>query len=260
MNNQDTINQLYNLLQQMQMRLQLMQHHSEAIPDIEWQLLLNDASSFYDKALFAKNRNSIASIHEEKNIKQTDTPLDETTIESLSAKFPSLNQVLKKETSIEQVSELNIEKGNITKSEMPEVMHKNENLIFPPKANNENVNISGHSKENNVQNIAEKYKTDQKTINDSLHNSINSIGIKMQHQPIGDIKKAIGLNEKFLFIKELFNNNEQGYYEAIDELNHCDSYQNAVEKMNVLANTYQWVQESPICLKLHDLLKRRYIR
>jgi len=46
-----------------------------------------------------------------------------------------------------------------------------------------------------------------------------SIGARMQQHPISNIKEAIGVNEKFLFINELFNGNIQAYNEAIASLN-----------------------------------------
>lgn len=259
MNNQEALMQLQNMLQQLQMRLQVMQRNTEAIPDVEWQLLLNDTASLYDMALFAKNQSLQKKPEKEKTETKVEGQLNEITIEALSAKFPSLNQVLKKEGNVETVSEFCEEKTIPKIIESPQIVNKQEKEAPKIKTGLDKQPIIAET-ENNLQNIAEKYKTDQKTLNDSLQNSINSIGIHMQHQPIGDIKKAIGINEKFLFIKELFNNSEQSYYNAIDELNHCDNYQNAIAKMNDFADAYQWVQESPICLKLHDLIRRRYIR
>lgn len=50
-----------------------------------------------------------------------------------------------------------------------------------------------------------------------------------------DIRGAIGINDKYLFLNELFANNKTDYEEALDQLRLFDSYDQA----------YAWLQEHP---------------
>ena len=50
-----------------------------------------------------------------------------------------------------------------------------------------------------------------------------------------DIRSAIGINDKYLFLNELFANNKTDYEEALDQLRVLDSYEQA----------YNWLHEHP---------------
>jgi hypothetical protein len=103
--------------------------------------------------------------------------------------------------------------------------------------------------------------------NNSLHERISnmkedrSIGARMQQHPISNIKDAIGVNEKFLFINELFNGNIQAYHEAIANLNSQGSMQEAFDRLNELNGTYQWDAERTAGTidKLANFVQRRYM-
>lgn len=54
-------------------------------------------------------------------------------------------------------------------------------------------------------------------------NGEESLAEKMEHNPIGDLRKAIGLNQKFWFIKELFNHDSEAYEAALDQFEKAES-------------------------------------
>jgi len=47
-----------------------------------------------------------------------------------------------------------------------------------------------------------------------------------------DIRKVIGINDKYLFISELFGNDKDTYENALDEISKLDTYDEAMEWMN----------------------------
>ena len=56
-----------------------------------------------------------------------------------------------------------------------------------------------------------------------------------------DLKDAIGINEKFLFINELFDGNLQDYSEALNKLNAFENLQSAENIFSVdLVTRYSW--------------------
>ncbi len=87
-----------------------------------------------------------------------------------------------------------------------------------------------------------------------------AVAEKHRHKPITDLKSAIGINEKFLFINHLFGGNAQLYHSSIEMLNTCASHTDALRflEQNVLT-IYEWDRkESPATLFL-ELIERRYL-
>lgn len=78
-------------------------------------------------------------------------------------------------------------------------------------------------------------------------------------KPIQDLKSGIGLNEKFLFIRELFENDHQAYAQAVDAINGSESLQDAEAYIsNDLLPRYGWELEKEALLNFLHLILRRF--
>ncbi len=78
-------------------------------------------------------------------------------------------------------------------------------------------------------------------------------------KPIDDLKSGIGLNEKFLFIRELFNNDHLAYAEAIEQLNACTHIETAEQIIaNKLLPEYGWDLETEATVSFLHLVFRRF--
>jgi hypothetical protein len=73
-------------------------------------------------------------------------------------------------------------------------------------------------------------------------------------RPISDLKKAIGINDRFLFIRELFNGDKDKYAEVIDSLNNVDSLADAE---NIIKRSIKKGYEEDPYEQLIDLVKRK---
>ncbi len=106
---------------------------------------------------------------------------------------------------------------------------------------------------------ADKFK-DEPSIADTIAQtkSEKSVAHKMQHKPIKDLKDAIGINEKFLFINELFDGNLQDYSEALNKLNAFQNLQSAEEFITEIASRYSWADDSEHVKEFRDLVERRF--
>ena len=71
---------------------------------------------------------------------------------------------------------------------------------------------------------------------------------------ITSLRAAIGLNDRFLFIREIFGNNTDKYNTIIDQLDKLETQQQAVEllKSNIT------LQKNETSMKFVNLLKRRF--
>lgn len=79
--------------------------------------------------------------------------------------------------------------------------------------------------------------------------------------PISDLKTAINLNDKLLFIKDLFNGYSLAYSEAVDLLNRFDSMEGAEAFLNAnYAAKNNWAAKQNTVDKFYEILRRRYLR
>jgi hypothetical protein len=78
-------------------------------------------------------------------------------------------------------------------------------------------------------------------------------------QPVTDIKTAISLNDKLLFVKDLFNGYGMAYGEAIELLNRCKSFDEADRflKSNYVAKN-NWADKPGTVDKFYAILHRRF--
>lgn len=105
--------------------------------------------------------------------------------------------------------------------------------------------------------LAEKLKETGEFMNEVLARYANTFDLskKMQSQPISDISTAIGLNDKFLFTKELFNNNTDLYNQTINKLNKANDFNNAIQYID---SNFKWDFENPTVQKFLELIRRRF--
>ena len=86
-----------------------------------------------------------------------------------------------------------------------------------------------------------------------------SLGSQFQHAKVGDLTKAISINDKFTFIKELFNNKGEEFSAAIQKLNQCPNMDAAFDCLEGLKKQHYWDSTSTAYLSLCDLLRRKYL-
>jgi hypothetical protein len=104
-------------------------------------------------------------------------------------------------------------------------------------------------------------KPEKKSLNDLLteKKDDNSIGTRFQQSYIPDLTKAIAINEKFTFIRELFRNSGVDFSNAIQKLNECENIDAAFVLMEDLKHQYIWDTTSSAYLTLCDLVRRRFL-
>lgn len=77
--------------------------------------------------------------------------------------------------------------------------------------------------------------------------------------PVKDIKSAIGLNEKFLFINQLFKGDSVTYNAVVDRLNTSSSMESAMNHIQSLAESNNW-ETHPESAKLFiEIIERRFL-
>ncbi len=106
---------------------------------------------------------------------------------------------------------------------------------------------------------AEEPLTINQMMSAKLHKTSPKVAEHLHVQPISDLKQAITLNDKLLYIKDLFNGYSLAYSEAIDILNRFSTFD---EADNFLKTNYavknHWDTKQATVDKFYALLERRY--
>jgi hypothetical protein len=81
---------------------------------------------------------------------------------------------------------------------------------------------------------------------------------KLGEMPIDDIRKAMGLNEKIIFLNDLFDGNAHEFDTAVNTLNSVGSYEAAKNHLALLASRFDWASKEKQAKPFIRLVKRRY--
>lgn len=103
-------------------------------------------------------------------------------------------------------------------------------------------------------------KPQQRSLNDLFNEQREDHSISSQYQraKVGDLTKAISINDKFIYIKELFHNRGEDFSASIRQLNECKTMEEAFDCLEQLKQKFFWDSKSDAYLSFCDLLRRKY--
>jgi len=87
-----------------------------------------------------------------------------------------------------------------------------------------------------------------------------TIADKINKEGVNELREAIGINEKFLFINELFNGDLGRYNKVIDELDELSTIEGVNTYVLELKIQSQWADDNIALIKLTDLLNRKFVK
>lgn len=90
----------------------------------------------------------------------------------------------------------------------------------------------------------------------SISNKKTDVGTQLAKQPITNISSAIGINERFQFIKELFKNDVTVYNTTIAYLNSLNSMEAAIQH---ITTNFDWDMEHATVQRFLTIIERRYL-
>jgi len=100
--------------------------------------------------------------------------------------------------------------------------------------------------------------SNKKVLGEVIHQPIQyqEIASRLQGKPITNLASAIGINERFLYIRELFGNDAKKYEKAIEIMNNAASFNDAY---NFMIREYTWDMDSEMVQELLELVRRKFI-
>ena len=212
----------------------------------------------------SKNQTSLIDVIEELTAEERENFTDEVEDESTDA--AEAEEVL--EESVEAESEKEVEEtaeaeeDPVTESEKPEevveevaedeqedesseVEQELPEVKIEPESEIEPAPIEDQIEEAPVRDVSEQPET---------------LADRLKMTPLADLKKAIGLNQKFQFINELFEGDADEYADSIEKLNSADNMESAINYFEKeLAAKNDWEEDHPSVLDLRELVQRRYL-
>ncbi|MBV8254013.1 MAG: hypothetical protein JO154_15530 [Chitinophaga sp.] len=97
------------------------------------------------------------------------------------------------------------------------------------------------------------------SLNDKLAHQQIELGQKLSQQRIQDLRNAIGINDKYQFIGELFNNDKDLYERSIKTINDFGTLQEADRWIQREIKILQgWQDEDPLVKHFYTLLRKRF--
>ena len=268
-----------------------MQQHAASIPYAEIDLFLQKVRQLYEASLLLHHHNALKTMEElesaiaERYAKQPDqarvqvqavetvklaiveqrmeTVVDASLISADQIPVPA--EITKApEVQITPIlAEIPAEPVNHTMDELIVATSQRKETLAVAQAMSKPKKASGdlHEMFDEVPTLAGKFE-DIETLGERIatHQSSPRIGEKHQRKPVRDLKVAIGINEKFQFINQLFAGDATTYHSTIEHLNTCPSYEAASGYLkDTLLPKYQWdISNSPATIFI-DLVERRFL-
>lgn len=94
----------------------------------------------------------------------------------------------------------------------------------------------------------------EKSVNDMRSDDLSKLEHKLSNRPVSSIQSAIGINDRFQYIRELFEGSTDNFVKAVADLDSMNDMKDAVEYMQA---NYKW-KKNESSLKFVNLIKRRF--
>lgn len=134
--------------------------------------------------------------------------------------------------------------------ESPDNVSAEESVVTPPTAKKSLARKPAKS-------TSEKFHAPKTFADIYQNNGDNSLASKMQKNSIADIKSAIGINDKFLFINGIFKGDSQSYHQAIETINNFHHFHEALEYIEHI-KVENNIGDSEAVTGLIEIIKRKF--
>ena len=86
---------------------------------------------------------------------------------------------------------------------------------------------------------------------------VHDVASSIVEIPVADIWSAITINERFLFIRELFGNDPERFKNTVTLLNSLGSWESAKKFMT---DRFEWDKSNPAAIDFLNVVRRRFLR
>lgn len=136
--------------------------------------------------------------------------------------------------------------------------HSKPQLLFEPA--DDDIPTLIHQKFNvPKKEVNESVGKENRSVNDTLKEVTTELSAKLSDGPVKDLKKAIGVNDRFLYINELFRGDEVMYERSIKTINSFTIWPEAEYWIKrELKTKLGWKDSNETVRQFDQLIKRRF--
>lgn len=261
---------------------EIIQHYSSTIPQIELDLILENIRKLYANYRLLDKYNleegdtarqpavpaaQESTVHEIPDIPEPPDRTEEEPARSQARsgiRSISIGFEIKKETEPEPiVQNVTDEKDESEKVTEPEIREE----ATEPTEDDHQAGKSVRSGElafdlfgGQTATIADRYRKEEKTLHEQISRdtSQENLASRIQQTPISELKSAIGLNDKFVFINELFHGNMKAYQETIHTLDQFTTLNDAIHYFTEVSKSFEMNEELESYRKMLGFIQRKF--
>jgi hypothetical protein len=103
--------------------------------------------------------------------------------------------------------------------------------------------------------LGEMLVTDKTSVHDKIHAHSETSNPAITGTHVDDIRKAIGINDRFLFQRELFDNSNTLMNQTIDEINKLNTF---AEALSFIKSNFKWDAEDETAASFIAAVRRKF--
>jgi hypothetical protein len=219
------------------------------IPQLELELILSKIKKLYEKSIVFNyiNQNHIED-------------LDDAPIPVIPAALEEINTVA---SEIENTISEEIAEPLAPEELLINVQVEETTSLKQENKTEENIVEIGAQEKIAVEVNAKIPDASAVSLYDKLSAQVTDVSLlsKLRKKPVEDLVKSIGINERYLFTKELFKGNSEAFLQHVRAVNAFNSYEDAQQYLvkEVIPN-FNWDANNPAVNEFLDLVQRRFIK
>ena len=228
------------------------------VHQIDIDLALSKVRNLYDLLLKLNSQETYTAEYQKEEKSTINKPSEDLNFKRTQEKTPEIDTKKTNKPEIEPTYEFVDEKVPLLFEDKKDSFQEKEVLQTPIKKEEKQKKITKKAdKGAHSEIVADKFHS-KTFMNETISigkTEKKDVSSKMKSKPISDINSAIGLNDKFVFIRELFKGDKDQYSETIQLLNNFDTFENAI---GFLRESFKWDFNDPNVEKLIELARRKY--
>jgi hypothetical protein len=109
--------------------------------------------------------------------------------------------------------------------------------------------------------VLSQYQDSKNTLVHELEKDTSNTVLDFHHkQKIDSIRKNISIHQKFMFVKELFQNSDEEFNQVIDFLDQCEGRKEAMEYLeNNYFNPRIWDDEHEAVIDFMSVIDKKFL-
>jgi len=180
----------------------------------------------------------------------------ENIVETISEKETIVETISEKETVVE-IKTVNQEPEKMEDPQpdqaiIDEIAEKHKEVTEEKTEVADDVELEEELRENPNKRLGDIFLK-EKSVNDLLTDT-NKLENRLSNLPVESIQAAIGINDRFQYIRELFEGNSGEFAKTVEQLDGLASLKEAVQYLQL---NYKW-KKNETSLKFVNLVKRRF--